>query len=480
MTTASVKPEPARHSRIGAPAAPAGGLVIHPDDISSPARKMAFFLCLILVFIRFSLIHQSLTKLLGLNIYPLYFFGIPAFLGAVVSGGVQRTLTGRGAAWWCLFAVWNLLATPFSSWRGGSLFFLRNYLKSDFPMILAIAGLVLTWKECRLMLRVLALSALTLILTARFFQQDDTGFGDRFGMQFGTVANPNDFAAHLLLLLPFLLWLAGTLKFVPGRILVGLGALGGLVLVLRTASRGAEIAIAAGALYYFWHASPGRKLALTVFAAVGILALPLVLSQDILLRLRSFSSSVTASQSAESNVEQSALESEASRAYLFRKSIEYSLQFPIFGVGPGRFATYEGTNSILPGRQRGAWQEAHCSYTEVSAEAGLPAFVFFVGGIVITFRLLQRTMREAKLRGDSPDIERTCLYILLGMVCFYVAITFVNFAYFFYEPALAGLAIAVSRAAKHEFALRDLQAAAPRPASPFMSRPALGRFARHA
>ncbi len=440
---------------------------------------MAFFLCLALVFIRFSMIHQSLTKLLGLNIYPLYFFGIPAFLGAAVSGGVQRTLKGRGAAWWCLFAVWNLLALPFSSWRGGSLIFLRNYFRSDFPMILAIAGLVLTWKECKLVLRVLALSAVTMILTAQFFQGDNAGFGERFGLQFGTVANPNDFAAHLLLLLPFLLWFAGTFKFLPVRILLGLAALAGLVLVLRTASRGAEIAIAAGGLYYFWHASPGRKLALIACSAAGILALPLVLSQDILLRLRSFSP--TATESDESYVEQAALQSEASRAYLFQKSIEYSLEFPIFGVGPGRFATYEGTNSTLPGLQRGAWQEAHCSYTQVSSEAGLPAFVFFIGGIVITFRLIQRTMREARLRRDSPDIERACLYLMLGMVCFYVAITFVNFAYFFYEPALAGLAIAVSRAAKHEFALRDSQAAAaPRPASPLVSVPALARLARHA
>jgi hypothetical protein len=44
--------------------------------------------------------------------------------------------------------------------------------------------------------------------------------------------------------------------------------------------------------------------------------------------------------------------------------------------------------------------------------------------------------------------------IMLGMVGFTVAITFLNFAYFFYLPAMAGLATGVWSAAEREFQLR--------------------------
>jgi len=41
------------------------------------------------------------------------------------------------------------------------------------------------------------------------------------------------------------------------------------------------------------------------------------------------------------------------------------------------------------------------------------------------------------------------------MAGFVTAMTFLNFAYFFYTPALGGIAMAVSRAAEKEFAVRS-------------------------
>src|ERR1035441_10056053 len=71
-----------------------GGNQIAPPDSAgevedtSPLRVMAFKLGLILVFIRFSIIHQLLTSLVHVNFYLLYLFGIPALLGVALAGGV--------------------------------------------------------------------------------------------------------------------------------------------------------------------------------------------------------------------------------------------------------------------------------------------------------------------------------------------------------------------------------------------------------
>jgi O-antigen ligase len=152
--------------------------------------------------------------------------------------------------------------------------------------------------------------------------------------------------------------------------------------------------------------------------------------------------------------EESALASTAMRQYLFRQSIRYTFSHPIFGVGPGEFPEYEGTHEVIGGTTHGDWQETHNSYTQVSSECGIPAFLFYVAGLVSSFRLLSGTHRQAKQRRDCRDIQILVFSIQLGMVGFCSAIAFVNFAYFYYLPAMSGLAIAVWHAAQHEFSAR--------------------------
>ena len=54
-------------------------------------------------------------------------------------------------------------------------------------------------------------------------------------------------------------------------------------------------------------------------------------------------------------------------------------------------------------------------------------------------------------------------FIMLGMVGYCTAIAFLNFAYFFYLPAMAGLAISFNRAAQREFRARDADLAGSQP-----------------
>jgi hypothetical protein len=67
-----------------------------------------------------------------------------------------------------------------------------------------------------------------------------------------SVANANDFAAHLMLTLPFLLLFLSNSKSVALR-MIGLGGLGlGIIIIFRTASRGALIALAIDILFVLW------------------------------------------------------------------------------------------------------------------------------------------------------------------------------------------------------------------------------------
>ena len=153
------------------------------------------------------------------------------------------------------------------------------------------------------------------------------------------------------------------------------------------------------------------------------------------------------------------------RRYLLEKSILYTLQFPVFGVGMAQFGVYEGEHNQVVGTH-GYWHEAHNTYTQISSECGIPALVLFIAGIVSTFLLVNRVYRQARKRPECEDIRIATFCIMLAMTTYCTAITFVNFGYFFYLPAMSSLAIAVYRAAQDEFASRSSASVEPQPGSP--------------
>jgi O-antigen ligase len=157
---------------------------------------------------------------------------------------------------------------------------------------------------------------------------------------------------------------------------------------------------------------------------------------------------------------QEALESTSSREYLLRKSIEFTFDKPIFGVGMGQFSIYEGSAAREAGG-RGNWHLTHNAYTQVSSECGIPALLLFLAGIVGTFVTFLRIARRAKAVGHREImIAANCL--MTGFAAFSVAIIFLSLAYAFYLPAMAGIAIAMHYASEREFQGMALTAAVPR------------------
>jgi O-antigen ligase len=227
----------------------------------------------------------------------------------------------------------------------------------------------------------------------------------------------------------------------------------GYIIVLSTASRGALLAIVASGIFLLIRASSTQRIAIALaLPTLGAMAL-FVLPESTRSRLVNFSGG-------EKN---EASESADARSYLLKQSILYSVQRPLFGVGPGNFSVYEGNQSREQGR-RGAWHNAHNSYTQVSAENGIPAIVFYLAAILGAYRMLARTNKLARARGPGgEEIARVTLWMLVSFVGFLTAITFLNFYQTFYIPALVGIAVAVSRAATAELSRQVAPIASHRP-----------------
>lgn len=421
-------------------------------DINNPIRVFGLWLALAFVFVRFTLLHELLSYKLGFNSYLLYLLGVPAILALLLSGGVARTLRWRAAWFWLLFLAWLFAATPTSVWRADTLRLVFTYARTEIIVLFLIAGLVMTWKECWRLLYVLSLAAIGNVLIGHFFAADMTGADSRLQLQMqeGTMSNSNDYAALMTLLLPFLVLLV----IAPGRAfwlrIAGAAAtVYGVYLVLATGSRGALVALIIALLYtLMWLRLPFKILFLFLAVILGVF-LAAVLPDRIASRLATTvaSSADDAALTAESE------ESADSRMYLLKRSLVFTMQRPIFGVGPGQFAIYEAKVAKDAG-VRGSWHDTHNTFTQISSEAGIPAFLLYLAALISTYRLLSRVYRRSRNQPSSPESPRVavaCFCVLLSFVAFSAASFFLSLAYRFYLPAITGVAIALSRATEHEW-----------------------------
>jgi O-antigen ligase len=319
-------------------------------------------------------------------------------------------------------------------------------------MLFLLAGLPVDWRECRQMMYAIALSGFVNIAVWHWFIKISEG---RLYLEFGSIANANDFAAHLLVVLPFLLFivLAG-----PRSWFVKVAALAlivvGIGLAMSTGSRGGLLALLAGCGFLLLK-SPGRVR--IVFAVIAPLIAMLAIRMMPEYALQRQATLFTEQDPANEQLSEAAGSAQA-RLRLLKTSVQSTLEHPIVGVGPGQFLDYEGFKSVQSGR-RGAWQVAHNSYTQVSSEAGLPALFFLLAALVSTYLLLSKTYRQARTKKERRPIAMAALCILLSLVGFCVSILFLSLIYKYYLPVLSGLAISLASAAEREFAAAPQQPA---------------------
>lgn len=436
----SYKPPPVA-AVSSAPVTSAGSPVPEDSHQATAIRKLAFYFGLAFVFTIFGVLPELIYYVSGLNTYVIYWVAPVAILGAVITGGIGRTFRSRAAWYWIGFFLWMIVGIPFSYWRGGSTNMLYDYSRVCMPLLIVVGGLATNWKEVRAVFYTIAMAGLINLLTARIFAKEDNG---RLNMQAsGTIGNSNDLAAHLLIVLPFILFISMDRKRNPILRFAMLPLIAyGITVILGTASRGGLIALGAVFLFMLLRATPKQRVVAAVAGIVLAAGSLAILPGATLGRLGSLFGGHN----------EEAEESGESRSYLFWTSVEYTIQHPVFGVGLAQFANFEGKSRVEEG-MRGNWHATHCSWTQVSSECGIPAFLFFVLGIGSALALVHRTWRQARAQG-FPDISNACFCYLMAMIGFLIALTFLANAYRFYLPAMIGLAISMSFVARKQMSAK--------------------------
>ena len=438
MTAATYRNQPFPYLNTGAPTGAAA-------EETSPFQRLGFNVLLVFVFLAFSRVFD--VKFGGLHItgaaYRVVFAMVLLSRGFVVAlkSNIGKALLG--------FTVLFAFSVPFSIWRTGSKdIFLNTWLTFSFVGFLAVAGLVNNYQQWLRVFKTLAWALFVFMVIANVFGTSDNG---RLFLQQGKFGNPNEMAQALLLGLP--LWGAMMLMSkTPGGKMFAVGV---MVLILattfRTGSRGAMIGFVAMLLVVFLRASIMGKMRIIL---AGVVFLGIVLSTMPGKLISRYKSTVNEEEAdigdMDTQMATSAASSTASRKVLLRHSLIFTIRHPIFGVGPGMFTVADDAYMKASGFRKGTWLGTHNSYTQVSSELGIPAFLFFVAAIWMALK--GPYVLYKKTRGDPrlEEIGTVALTLHYCMVIYAVTVLFEHIAYTIMLPVFGGMSACLVRTAEIE------------------------------
>jgi O-antigen ligase len=381
---------------------------------SSPMLTVVYVGVLLFCFVHFfrpqdfspTLAFVPLAKIIGI-------FTGAALIAAMAFESVRLP---REAKLLIALVAYLSLCIPFSTWRGGSF----DVVVDSFSkvVVIAVATMVavntLQRLRCLMVLQTLAMVTMGIVaITEPKHAGRMYGAGNLF-------SDPNDFALNLCIVLPFSVALLMSCRSRVTKILWS-SVIGFIIFtIISTVSRGGFLALIVTTVA-MWNRF---RLGARTISAVSML---FVVSMTFAI------TAVGPSSFADRLATIAAPQTEASASAhqeLLMRSIELTFKHPIFGIGPGQFEEVSGT-----------WHVTHNSYTQLSAEAGIPALVMFVALVWGTFKSL-RLQNEA-YRGTEAWYFVSSLYC--AMAGYIVGAFFLSTAYLFFPYILMAYCFAVSR-----------------------------------
>ena len=304
-------------------------------------------------------------------------------------------------------------------WRGGALQNTLNFTKV-LMVVLMITATVSTLQRLRLLIFTQAISVSAIAVVAIW--KGRLIVGRLEGILGGQYGDPNDLALAIIISLPLCLALLFLSRNSFWKILWSVSILVMLYAVFLTGSRGGFLALVVAAGVSLWEfAIRGRRRYLLAFAALTGLVLLVSAGGTLVGRLKG-TFNVTEDTAA-------AYDSARSRRQLLLRSIEVTMEHPLFGVGPGNFNQLSGQ-----------WHTTHNSLTLMSSEGGVPALILYVLILWCGFKNLRATKRLARGRTESRLLARALLASLAGYA---VGSLFLSDAYQFFPYILAGYTTAL-------------------------------------
>jgi len=389
-----------------------------PDEnqvVSAPSQAAYFGLVL------FFLVYCARPEdwIPGLGVIPLAkIAGVFCLLSFLASVGATRPKLPPEMIYLILLVTQLWLTVPMSPvWHGGAFQVTLDFSKVLLIMFVMTAT-VTTLSRLRQLLFlqtacVVAVAGVTLI-------KGQLLLGRIMGAINGIYANSNELALTVVFIVP--LCLAFLIR-TEGLMRKAAWAAASMLLVytaLLTGSRAGLLALLVSGGICLWEFGiRGRRPGLVLLAGGLGLALIVTAGGTVSDRFHAMFNDEPTTEA-----ERAAYASARERQDMFWKALEVTAEHPLFGIGPGNF------NSIS-----GHWKDQHNSYTQMSSEGGLPAFVFYLLILWCAFANLRATRSLA-----DPDSEETLFAMALrgSLAGFVVGSSFAASAYHFFPYFLVG------------------------------------------
>ena len=242
-----------------------------PQQARPTAWHPAFYLAIVYIFVTYTRLPEFIPLITGgRGIRLALLMTILAVLVILLSGGIYRIFSSKIVLAMMAFTIWMFLSTPFSVWRGGSAGQVISWCGSFITLIL-LAGCIEGSEQCRKAGYTMAVAVLVIEGLSFVMGSSAAGAGmGRFAFTAGTFANPNDFAALLLMGIPFCLLVVRTNK---GLAVLKMFCVLGLLLIpvsaLRTGSRGGLLALVIMFVLFFFSVSSIQRVPLAIVASAG-------------------------------------------------------------------------------------------------------------------------------------------------------------------------------------------------------------------
>lgn len=269
----------------------------------------------------------------------------------------------------------------------------------------------------------------------------------------GRLGDRNDYAMHLVVIVPLLVYLFTQLRGKLAR-MAALGAVTLTVLaVVSTQSRGAMVSLAATALWLVFRS--GRKLMAASVVAVGVV---LVLT---LAPARWFERMHTIDNAAETDA------SFLGRVEAWKRASAMAIEHPVFGAGfravqaqsifekyrnnPGFLGWVDTPPSYFP-------RAAHSIYFEVMSDMGFVGLAWFLAVMFSCFYLTGRARKRAKALGPPWQwAMELAAMVNVSMVGYLVAGAALSVSYVDLPYLLVGLAVVLDRMVSAETERRQAE-----------------------
>ncbi len=363
----------------------------------------------------------------GLNYIPMAriagILGAVALVFGMLGGGNAKVPRAVKILWLLLLQM--ALCVPFAMWRSGAFSTVFEKFAKGVIVAMLISMAVVTTRELRKLLWI-QVSAVALVTIASILLRHFRD-GRLEGIQKSILENPNDLAINIAISFPlgmaFMLHARGLKKAVWGIALLFM-ALG----VVLTYSRSGLMALILSLAICVWeYGIKGKRRYILVITAVA-----LVVGMSAALSTAHYRARVESIflGNIEGSGDKGSLDA---RKALLKKSVMTALTHPLVGVGPGCFVLVDE-----------GWVVAHNTYTELAAEAGIPALVLFLLAIGAALKNIAQ-VRKSQHYQEDPEFRLFTQALWAGIVAYLMGACFASTEYNLYPYFMVAYTCAMVR-----------------------------------